>query len=509
MADPEQPLTDSEPARPGERSRLRGSLSVWAVPVVAAVVLGVAGVVLVWLWRWVDTLALVEQKDKATAHLDTVKIAASVLVAGGGVFALYLTARRQRTQEEELQVRRDELAQRDHAQAHAERVAEQTRLHAERVAASAEKDATDRQITELFTKAVEQLGHEQAAVRLGGLYTLERLAQDHVEQRRPVVSVLCAYLRMPYLDPDEPSPTDVEQVTGAELITTAQRRARRQEREVRLTIQRLLRDHAHNTPKPGRPADATYWGSTNPAIDIDVDLTGATLINLDLTRRRLHPSTTFTTTTFAGSVRFGSATFTGSAEFNGATFAGSAGFDEATFTSGAAFDGVTFTGGAWFGGATFAGSAEFDRATFTGTARFNGVTFTGHTRFNRAIFTRSARFDETTFTRGAGFDEATFICGAGFDGVTFTGNAMFNKATFTGNAMFNRATFIRVAGFGQVTFAGEVQLAGATIIGELQFAGARTRSREGVWPRGWRVGAPGEDGASGGDPDQWFMLEKV
>lgn len=40
-------------------------------------------------------------------------------------------------------------------------------------------DATERQVTELYTKAVEQLGSDKAAVRLGGLYALERVAQDN------------------------------------------------------------------------------------------------------------------------------------------------------------------------------------------------------------------------------------------------------------------------------------------------------------------------------------------
>ncbi len=40
-------------------------------------------------------------------------------------------------------------------------------------------DATERRITELYTKPVEQLGNDKAPVRLGGLYALERLAQDN------------------------------------------------------------------------------------------------------------------------------------------------------------------------------------------------------------------------------------------------------------------------------------------------------------------------------------------
>ena len=61
-----------------------------------------------------------------------------------------------------------------------------------------DRDATERRITELYTKAVEQLGSDKAPVRLGGLYALERLAQDNPAHRQTIVNVICAYLRMPF-----------------------------------------------------------------------------------------------------------------------------------------------------------------------------------------------------------------------------------------------------------------------------------------------------------------------
>ena len=54
------------------------------------------------------------------------------------------------------------------------------------------------QVTDTYTKAVEQLGHDKAPVRLGAMYSLERLAQDNPPRRQTIVEVLCAYLRMPY-----------------------------------------------------------------------------------------------------------------------------------------------------------------------------------------------------------------------------------------------------------------------------------------------------------------------
>jgi uncharacterized protein YjbI with pentapeptide repeats len=52
-----------------------------------------------------------------------------------------------------------------------------------------------RQITERFTKAIEQLGSENRAIRLGGIYALERIARDSEVDHWPVMEVLTAFVR--------------------------------------------------------------------------------------------------------------------------------------------------------------------------------------------------------------------------------------------------------------------------------------------------------------------------
>jgi hypothetical protein len=71
------------------------------------------------------------------------------------------------------------------------------------------------QVTEIYTKAVEQLGHDQAPVRLGALYSLEHLGQDNPVRRETVVDVLCAYLRMPYAPPAEAHPDNAPAAAAA------------------------------------------------------------------------------------------------------------------------------------------------------------------------------------------------------------------------------------------------------------------------------------------------------
>jgi hypothetical protein len=104
--------------------------------------------------------------DQANAKLDAVRTGLTAGAGAGAAVGLMLAFRRQH--------------------------------HQEITTALNDHDATERRITELYTKAVEQLGSDKAPVRLGGLYALERLAQDNRTQRQTIVNVICAYLRMPF-----------------------------------------------------------------------------------------------------------------------------------------------------------------------------------------------------------------------------------------------------------------------------------------------------------------------
>jgi hypothetical protein len=52
------------------------------------------------------------------------------------------------------------------------------------------------QITERFTRAVDQLGNESVDVRTGGIYALARIAKDSPEDRAAVAQILTAYVKV-------------------------------------------------------------------------------------------------------------------------------------------------------------------------------------------------------------------------------------------------------------------------------------------------------------------------
>ncbi|MEV5720368.1 pentapeptide repeat-containing protein, partial [Amycolatopsis mediterranei] len=321
--------------------------------------------------------------ELVSARLDALKVGLSVAVGSGGVVALYLSWRRQHSAEADLDNRERALAHQQH-------------------------DAAERRLTELYLKAVEQLGSPQAPVRHGGLYALERVAQDNPRQQQTVVNVICAYLRNPYLPPPEtsgPGPLGIRRplLRSATIRRTSlsppdrghghSREAQLQEREVRITAQRILRLHL----SPGKNLDHPQRGFWSK---IDIDLTGATLINFSLSGCEV------------AAANFKGATFSGFAMLDGATFTNDVGFSEATFT-----DGVSFSQ------ATFKDDVVFIMATFTGTAWFDRTTFMGGVWLDRAIFTGHARFDDATFTSHVGCKGTIFTTYASFDGATSNGLA--------------------------------------------------------------------------------------
>ncbi|WP_218041492.1 hypothetical protein [Acrocarpospora macrocephala] len=134
---------------------------------------------------------------EATATQGALQTALATGAGVGAAVTLMLAFRRQRHQEHAA-----------HATAYlAERnadLADRNAALAEKIADNTKHDATERRVTDLYTKAAEQLGDDKAAVRLAGLYALERLAQDNPARRQTIVNVICAYLRMPYTPPYPP-----------------------------------------------------------------------------------------------------------------------------------------------------------------------------------------------------------------------------------------------------------------------------------------------------------------
>ncbi len=205
---------------PRRRSRARTALApMWlALGGTLALAVVVAAVV-----TWLGVRAMhvrefkPEQQLSAAAPYDLLKVAFAVAAGIGGMVALVIAYRRQRTGEfaQELAARTEDPASRAEQEDHD-------------LAARGEGREETRLFNERFATAAGQLGSEIPAVRLAGVYAMAGLADDWTERHQTCVDVMCGYLRMPY----EPKP--------AETAPEAKRQAFRAAREVRHTVIRLL-----------------------------------------------------------------------------------------------------------------------------------------------------------------------------------------------------------------------------------------------------------------------------
>ncbi|MFH9241893.1 pentapeptide repeat-containing protein [Streptomyces anulatus] len=407
------------------------------------------GLVVLLDFQKIDTSAKLDAKTL----FDLVKLSFGVVAGAGALVALVVAYRRQRV---------------DETGAHREA----TRLHTER-----------------FSQAVDKLGSDSPAVRLGGVHALAGLADDAPDDslRQTCIDVLCAYLQLPFT-PD-PGTDPAHQEEHHRYLAF---------RKVRHTILRLIGDH-YRRPK----------GTHRSWQGCDLDLTGVTIDgNID-----------FGGASFSGgTVSFGGATFSGgTVSFGGATFSGSTvSFERATFSgSTMSFGGATFSGSTVsFGGATFSGSTMyFDHATFSdgtmyfggasfsgGTVSFDHATFSGSTvSFERATFSSSTmRFQFAEFSGGdVSFTVAEFSGGVvSFQGSTFSGGEVsFVRAEFSGSDVsFYFATFSGgVVSFQVSTFSGSTvsfdRATGPAPQGLLAAVG--TPPRAGVTlPSAWLLSAP-------------------
>ncbi|MFI7155850.1 pentapeptide repeat-containing protein [Micromonospora chalcea] len=341
-----------------------------------------------------------------------------------------------------------------------------------------EFDASEQRVTNLYTKAADQLGHEKAAVRLAGLYALERVAQKNPEHRQTIVDVICAYLRMPL--PHNPwSRRDADSYEGEvdppdEFLAAA--KSYREELHVRDAAQAIIVKHLVVTEGIRDGQAHTFWP------DLDLDLRGAHLRDFSLDHCSVRKAD-FTGAEFDGMMSVARTVFQGTPwGESGPVGVGGVSFALCKFGKDVVFEDVEFRS-----------DASFTEATFRRSTFFGGVDFMGECDFSSTVFRGRAEFEGSVFHDGVDFEDATFR------DVTFSpsGGMYIRGATFGGSeANFTDATFDGSVDFREAIFSGEPTLDEAAPNGS-NFTGARAKVGDGdsqTWPAGWRRADEAEDG---------------
>lgn len=258
-----------------------------------------------------------------------------------------------------------------------------------------------------YTKAIEQLADEKAAVRLGGIYTLAGLVDEWLadntltkeEQQKEgqvIINNLCSYIRSPF-----PLALKAEMFEGDsepdnyEGDFSKDQAAFREEQDVRRTI----------FAEMSKRSLTVSVNSVNGSMKVTATPGAWSTFGFDFSRAPIfYPLNNLT----IAQGQFSSAQFYGKADFQDAGFIG---------------------------------NARFRNAKFTGNVRFRGTRFTRGGDFRGAKFTRNADFWSTDFIRSVSFDKAKFTGDANFRDAKFTGNARFRGTKFTGNTSFNGTYF--------------------------------------------------------------------
>ena len=201
--------------------------------------------------------------------LDVARSTAFALGALGGVGALLVAYRKQKSTED----------------SHKHEV--------EKEAAARIADMHDR-----YTKAVEQLAHDKPAVRLGGVYALAALANDWAavdndRQRQTCVDLLCAYIRAAAQPMDEHFMFTVSEEIGTpykqlEEENNENLQSLYEDRDVRRAILDVLSELVSGAVKDSVAPTVDIEGMTFQAIDMQkVRLAHLSLAGTDVMDRRL------------------------------------------------------------------------------------------------------------------------------------------------------------------------------------------------------------------------------
>ena len=352
-----------------------------------------------------------------------------------------------------------------------------------------------------YTKAVEQLANENAAVRLGGIYTLvglvdEWLADDTLESEEQqkegqvIINNLCSYIRSPF-----PMAAKIEEYEALKELEKLQKTESEKLREAESSRLQVLLRRFKNSGEYKKPKDisadyakfheeqdvrrAIFVEMSKRSSDIikekgtvintvqvtwsafDFDfsrapifypLNGLTIEKGNFSDAKFYADTTFFKVTFNSDANFGKATFNSNAYFGEATFNSPVYFNEATFNSPVYFNEATFNSPVHFRKTTFNSPVYFRKTTFNSPVHFNEAKFHSTIYFNEETFNSTVYFNKATFNSPVYFNEATFNSPVYFRKTTFNSITYFNKATFHSAAYFNEATFHSILFFKEATF---------------------------------------------------------
>ena len=310
-----------------------------------------------------------------------------------------------------------------------------------------------------YTKAVEQLANEKAAVRLGGIYTLvglvdewladESLTKDkQKEEGQVIINNLCAYIRSPFPHIDyrelfeaKESENHISEEQKESFL--AKRAQFREEQDVRGAIIREIVARLgvrsfddieeETTVEEGPWSDFTY----------------------DFSRAYFPYKVNFDDCIINSQLLFSGAVFSKTASFNNSTFKNYVSFEETTFEKDKLHTNPLGMKSASFNLSVFEAFVSFEKSVFEDSLSYNFTSFKSPVSFRGATFMNATSFNSSNFKKLTSFVETKFKHRTLFVDAKFEDSAFFFDAIFEDSVLFDRATFKDSPGFSRMIFKGE------------------------------------------------------
>ena len=437
----------------------------------------------------------------------------SILLATGGLLAILTLGETRRKNDNdlkaanELQIRHKETLEQQKKQFNEQLEEQQKQFNA---SAFKERKAERR---ERYTKAVEQLGSEEAPVRMGGVYTLvglvdewledKNLSDDHrLKEGQVIINNLCAYIRSPFtlashydeLSQDTPktemvykdnqqkshkkwqiisntlyacirsrfnSASRYDELSqdnptvfykGREQEFYADKANLESEADVRLSIIKEIHDRLQG-PEENTPGT---WS------DFEYDFSGSIFFYpVEFTKSYYKKLVTFGGSTYQDLADFSGSTYEKGVRFSTpnspSTYQDLADFSGSTYQDLADFSGSTYEKGVLFSTSdspsTYQGLADFSGSTYQDLAAFRGSIYQGLAYFRDSTYEKDVLFSTpnspSTYQELANFSGSTYQDLAAFSGSIYQGKAIFNGSTYQGEAVFSGSIFYSDAFLGE------------------------------------------------------------
>ena len=333
---------------------------------------------------------------------------------------------------------------------------------------------------ERYTKAVEQLGHEKAPVRMGGVYTLIGLVDEWLEEKnleyserlkegQVIINNLCAYIRSPFtlasyydeLSEDAPSSEGFYKDNQQKFYTD--KAALKSEADIRLSIIKEIHSRLQSPDK----------NTPGPWSDFEYDFSGSTFFYpIDLTKSYYTKPVNFSGSTYQDEVRFDGSVYKDEADFGSSIYKSWATFDGSTYTGWVGFNCSTYQSWADFSDSTYQDGATFMSSTYQSWADFSNSTCQSEVYFSDSTYKGKADFCGSTYQNEVYFSYSTYQGEADFSDSTYQGKADFSDSTYRGWADFRNSAYQGRAGFTDSIYQNEVYFSGSTYEDKADFSGS-------------------------------------